>query len=396
MLSESPYTNDKYTVRTWCTFGDPNLQLRTKLPAVIASSNEVISPAVKYETTITAGSVPVEGALICLSQDGVYAKGFTDELGNISLEHPFTEGEVLLVVTAFNTTTIYETLTLGDAPELFAPQDLTYEIENVNHIILTWNAPESKALAITGYNVYRDDLLISLEPVREEPLTFTDIALENGEYEYVVTTLYGNDPLESEPCEPVMVTVNGMCEPIGKPIVLVQVENQYAILVSWEAPDYDGLELAGYNVYRDSVKINTDLITDLNYPDNDETLEPNISYCYQVEVVYNDCEGDIMTEEECLTMMPLSINELAADMFHVFPNPTTGELTITNYELRITDVEVFDIFGKKQRLNSPPFMEGCQPQADGVVMDISELPTGIYFVKITTNAGEIVKKIVKN
>jgi len=77
------------------------------------------------------------------------------------------------------------------------------------------------------------------------------------------------------------------------------------------------------------------------------------------------------------------------------PNPTNGELQVTSNELRVMSVEVYDIYGRRQKENSPPFMEGWQPQADGVVLNISHLPAGIYFVKIFTAQGEIVKKIVK-
>jgi len=40
-------------------------------------------------------------------------------------------------------------------------------------------------------------------------------------------------------------------------------------------------------------------------------------------------------------------------------------------------------------------MEGWQPQADGVVMDISHLPAGIYFVRVAFEGGSCVKKLVK-
>ena len=32
----------------------------------------------------------------------------------------------------------------------------------------------------------------------------------------------------------------------------------------------------------------------------------------------------------------------------LYPNPTTGELRITNYELRIDNIEIFDIYGSNQ------------------------------------------------
>ena len=78
------------------------------------------------------------------------------------------------------------------------------------------------------------------------------------------------------------------------------------------------------------------------------------------------------------------------------PNPTTGELRIENGELIIMEVEVFDVYGRKQKGNSPPFMEGWQPQADGVVINISHLQAGIYFVRISTETGTITKKIIKH
>ena len=90
------------------------------------------------------------------------------------------------------------------------------------------------------------------------------------------------------------------------------------------------------------------------------------------------------------------------DDFVIYPNPTTGELRVTSYELQVTSIEIFDIYGRvqkvesrKQKGNSPPFMEGWQPQADGVVINISHLQTGIYIIAIHTNQGTIHKKIVK-
>jgi len=80
------------------------------------------------------------------------------------------------------------------------------------------------------------------------------------------------------------------------------------------------------------------------------------------------------------------------------PNPTTGELTITitnqthnNGELRIENIEIFDVFGKKlsSHHSSPLALHSS------LLINISHLNPGIYFVKITTDAGEVVKKIVK-
>jgi hypothetical protein len=87
----------------------------------------------------------------------------------------------------------------------------------------------------------------------------------------------------------------------------------------------------------------------------------------------------------------------------VYPNPTTGELRITNrssdrsklseanYELRITNIEVFDIVGRKQKA------EGRKQNGDSeIIIDISHLQSGIYFVKVNTESGQVVEKIIKH
>jgi hypothetical protein len=112
--------------------------------------------------------------------------------------------------------------------------------------------------------------------------------------------------------------------------------------------------------------------------------------------------------------MPLHLQYVGVAETHcneslqVYPNPTTGELRIMNNEqLTMINVEVYDVYGKRIEIprsarndaeetkfpsNS---LEGWQPQADGVVLNLSNLPAGIYFFKIETENGYIVKKIIK-
>jgi len=84
------------------------------------------------------------------------------------------------------------------------------------------------------------------------------------------------------------------------------------------------------------------------------------------------------------------IDKVWLEKIMVVPNPTTGELRVTSYELQVTDVEVYDIYGRKQNVEFHSY---------GLTVlrsyGLSNLQSGIYFVKIITNAGEIVKKVVK-
>ena len=80
---------------------------------------------------------------------------------------------------------------------------------------------------------------------------------------------------------------------------------------------------------------------------------------------------------------------------NIYPNPTTGELRITNYELEITNyklginrVEFFDVYGRNRLSHKPPI-------SSETTINIAYLPAGIYFVRITTEAGVAMRKVVK-
>ncbi len=110
MYTESNQSEDLETLQTWTTFGDASLQVRTAAPEDLSISNNVMLVGSPFETTVTAGGNPVEGALVALSQDGIYSSAYTDASGNVSVPNEFQPGDVQLVVTAFNCSTIYETI----------------------------------------------------------------------------------------------------------------------------------------------------------------------------------------------------------------------------------------------------------------------------------------------
>jgi hypothetical protein len=84
----------------------------------------------------------------------------------------------------------------------------------------------------------------------------------------------------------------------------------------------------------------------------------------------------------------------------VYPNPTDGELKISlpnpseggAYKAwEVKNIEVFDVFGRSVYIAHPPLWGGLEG------LDISHLPSGIYFLRIQTeNEKVIMKKIIKN
>jgi len=73
----------------------------------------------------------------------------------------------------------------------------------------------------------------------------------------------------------------------------------------------------------------------------------------------------------------------------VYPNPTTGELNIQSSGFKVQSVEVYDVYGRK--LSSHHLITSSSYHK----INISYLQSGIYFVKISTEKGEVVKKVVK-
>jgi photosystem II stability/assembly factor-like uncharacterized protein len=79
------------------------------------------------------------------------------------------------------------------------PQNLSFNFSNPN-VVLTWTAPAGE-IGLTGYNVYRDDVVIS----NITATLYIDPNMETGTYTYYITALYGT--YESIPSNEVVVEV---------------------------------------------------------------------------------------------------------------------------------------------------------------------------------------------
>ena len=372
-------------LKCWNLFGDPSLMFRTKTPQEMTITHLPTVPPGMSQFSVTCD---LDGANATISYKNasneviILGTAVVDGgTANITFTEPTTDQtEFTLAVTGFNKVTYLATLD-SEPLVLNAPKNLTHVVEKANHVVLTWEAPEGKGLTVQGYNVIRDGETLNEELVTET--TYTNIVPANGEYKYEVTAVYGT-LLESDPCDPVTATVNGMCIPLNA-ITVAQTEGKN-IQISWNAPQYEGTELAGYNIYKDGEPLNTEIIpaTTLSYPDE---IEPEIEVCYYVEVKYNDCEEPLKTENKCIKLV--SVKDLPGESISIYPNPTSGELTIDNAQLTIKSVEIYDVYGRKvfvQKENLTVLLS----------YDLTVLHTGIYFIKIDTEQGSVMKKLVKN
>jgi hypothetical protein len=114
--------------------------------------------------------------------------------------------------------------------------------------------------------------------------------------------------------------------------------------------------------------------------------------CFEIEIEEEKPDGNGANGKEGIeNQSSLSTQNSKSKLENItlYPNPTTGELIIVNGELKVDKIAVHDIVGKI--VSSHQFTNSAAHQK----IDISNLNSGIYFVKITTEAGETVRKVVK-
>ncbi len=83
----------------------------------------------------------------------------------------------------------------------------------------------------------------------------------------------------------------------------------------------------------------------------------------------------------------LSNPENSLAQLKIYPNPTASDWTISHTTI-IDLVQLFDISGK--------VLQTIQPNTNKLLLSGSELPSGVYFVKITSGLDFSLQKIIKN
>ena len=168
------------------------------------------------------------------------------------------------------------------------------------------------------------------------------------------------------------------------------IDNSWNIV--WTA--YEGSTFSTYNIYRSCNETMGEMELIGTMPTGNTSFSdfsaPAGYVYYMIEIMLNETcnvsKGSSI-RSNIATNAPQGVNEnTTIPKIMISPNPTMGELRIESGELRIENVVIYDVFGKIQKI------ENWKTENR---IDISHLSTGIYFVKISTESGEVVRKVLK-
>ena len=152
--------------------------------------------------------------------------------------------------------------------------------------------------------------------------------------------------------------------------------------ISWETPE-QGTPV-GYNVFVNN-KLAAENITETSHIINITNGNVVVEVFALYENETSSVGVSLFTEIEKGT----GITDVEkAQSISVYPNPANDRLYVeTLTQTQTMTVEIYDVYGRQQKLSA---ISGQQS-----VIDLSKLNAGIYFIKINTEEGNIVKQFIK-
>lgn len=243
-------------------------------------------------------------------------------------------------------------------PECNAVTNLTASVENYG-IVLAWNSADNAI----SYDIYRNGERIATET----NTSAIDLQGHEGDTYYIITNCANGGA--SDASETITATAEPTCNAITN--LTARVES-YGIVLSWEAAE----NAVSYDIYCNGNRISTASTT--SYID----LQGHEGDTYYI--ITNCTNGGTSDASESATAIVTSISEVENNIA-IFPNPATDIVEISATQ-NITRIEVVSATGQ--------IMHETEVNEESVSINVENLPSGTYFVRIFCNPDVIVKKLV--
>ena len=154
----------------------------------------------------------------------------------------------------------------------------------------------------------------------------------------------------------------------------------------WNA-SADSRGIKEYVIYINGLGLIT--TTDTNYVVTG--LSQNTNYNFLIKAI--DSSGIYSLASNTLSLStlisPVSINENVFKSLKIYPNPTSKKSITVSFDNDLKQVEVYSVMGKM--ITNIVSVYDTKNK-----INLSNLPSGIFYLKITTEGAAITKKIIVN
>lgn len=266
----------------------------------------------------------------------------------------------------------------------------TEQLAGTQSIKVDWSMPTAKSAILLGYNVYnKNDKKLNTESLITDNYFISRRQDISSEQCFYVTAVY--DLVEGENSNKECATVILLTEPTSfDTINRGNASNE--IRFSWEVPTGYGSgsgkesNILGYNIYRNSEKINAAPIKSTDYKDIVGQIGKYYYYAtavYGNELVKETVESPKTTQilVEVKRIDHVSVQDHEIQSLVIYPNPVKEVLHISG---RYTSLEIYDTAGK--------VLINANGESQ---IDVSPLPKGVYVIKAYDDYRVKTYKIVK-
>ncbi len=118
-------------------------------------------------------------------------------------------------------------------------------------------------------------------------------------------------------------------------------------------------------------------------------MERDGSVCFQVGAPNQNLENDLLNNESC-SYFQLEIADFhLIESLKLYPNPTNGILTLSGEIKDLSNVQFYNTTGHPVKVSSH------QKTKNELTYNLSNLPQGVYFVKMKVGGQRLTKKVLK-
>ena len=263
--------------------------------------------------------------------------------------------------------------------ECFIPTNLRVELYTSTKPKLTWDAPEEPA---TGYMIYRRPKGGEFKRIKLLTSTsYTDNLVQqpDGQYEYAVTAYFRDTE-----CESGYASAEGHPElnfvKFNKTIIPTNLDffiHEGRVILEWD----EASMAESYNVYRNGEHIGYGIVGN-SFIDYTATSQHTYSYTITGLTAHMESNPSNVVFVDWTT--DISENTISQGI-SIYPNPTESLVTIEADGLR--QVRVFNVMGQEVQ---------CMTTSErSVTIDLSEQPSGCYFIEVVGEQGCEINKILK-